>query len=88
MLFSIGIHIYFCYLTLEQVQCQYGQGRERLYHTKYQIVISLILLFDRPWLGGRSSAFALLCQYLVHCTGPGTFHFLSTEEGRSKLWLE
>ena len=39
-------------------------GHERLSHTKYHIVMIVSLLCDRPWLGGRSPSFAVICQYL------------------------
>jgi hypothetical protein len=54
---------------------------ERLSHTKYQIVMPLTLLSNRPWSGWSPSIFCCdLPIFVIHCTGPGTFHFLSTEE--------
>jgi hypothetical protein len=39
-------------------------GQEKLSRMKYQIVMNTGLLCNRPWLGGISHAFALICQYL------------------------
>jgi hypothetical protein len=40
-------------------------GDERLSPMKYQMVMIISLLCNRLWLGGRSPAFALICQYLA-----------------------
>jgi hypothetical protein len=37
---------------------------EKLSRMKYQIVMNLVLLCNRPWLGVISPASALICQYL------------------------
>jgi hypothetical protein len=37
---------------------------EKLSCIKYHIVMNLVLLCNRPWLGIISPAFALICQYL------------------------
>jgi len=51
-------------------------GHERLRYTKYQIVMIISLLCNNQWLGGRSTAFALICQYLsstVRALAPSIF---------------
>ena len=61
-------------------------GHERLRYTKYQIVMIISLLCNNQWLGGRSTAFALICQYLsstVRDLVPSIF--LSTEGGMRGL---
>jgi len=60
-------------------------GIERLSQTKYQIVMIVILLCNGPWLGGKLSSFCSdLPIFVTHCTGPDTFHFLSTQGGISE----
>jgi hypothetical protein len=51
-------------------------SHERLSLMKYQMVMILILLCNRLWLGDISPAFALICQYLsstVRDLAPFTF---------------
>ena len=55
-------------------------GHERLSRMKYQLVMILILPCNGQWVEGISPSFAVVCQYLSHCTGPGAFHFLPTKD--------
>jgi hypothetical protein len=56
-------------------------GHKRTSGMKYQIVIIVSLLRNRPWLRDVSPSFAAICQYLSSTVREaGAVHFLSTEE--------
>jgi len=73
-------------------------GYEKLSRMKYQIVMTLSLLCNRPWLGGISHAFALIGQYLsstVQDLAPSSFSPQSSEirglrhrHKRNNLWKQ
>jgi hypothetical protein len=63
-------------------------GYERLSQMKYQRVMILSLWFNGHWLGGLLLRFwSDLPIFVINCTGPGAFHFLSTDEGDPKASL-
>ncbi len=73
-------------------------GQEKLSCMKYQIVMNTGLLYNRPWLGGISPAFALIGQYLsstVQDLAPSSFSPRSSEirglrhvHERNNLWKQ
>jgi hypothetical protein len=63
-------------------------GYEKLSRMKNQRVMIFNLLCDRHRLGGLLLRFwSVLPIFVINCTGPGAFHFLSTEEGDPKASL-
>ena len=56
-------------------------GHTKLSHTEYQIVTIISALAKEPVGVSLSSFCSDLPIFVIHCTEPGAFHFLSTEEG-------